>query len=338
MLWRPEGILRSVVIAAAEHVMGIDVTGPAEVFDMANRLDSKPQYHLELVAIPGGPVTTSTGFEVNAKDARRFMGPIDTLIATGGYGVEERGPADDLVQWVKRAAERSRRVCSVCTGSFILAAAGLLHGRRAATHWDTGRVFETMYPQVQLDLRSIYVRDGHIWTSAGSTAGIDLALALVEHDLGRSRALEIAKYLVVFLHRPGGQAQFSTALTAQARTAGQEAGGRFHELHAWIADNLATDLSVQALADHAKMSRRSFDRNYLDVMGQTPAKAVERIRVEAAARSLERGDVSIKRIAAICGFGSDEHLRRAFVRQLDVTPDQYRAAFGAPAGNDQAAA
>ena len=188
--------MRSVVIAAAEHVMGIDVTGPAEVFDMANRLDSKPQYHLELVAIPGGAVTTSTGIAVHAKDARHFMGPIDTLIVTGGWGVQKRGPTDDLAQWVKRAAERSRRVCSVCTGAFILAAAGLLNGRRAATHWDTGAGFAKLYPEVHLDLRSIYVRDGHIWTSAGSTAGIDLALALVEHDLGRSRALEIAKYLV----------------------------------------------------------------------------------------------------------------------------------------------
>jgi len=330
--------LRSVVITAADNVMGIDVAGPAEVFDMANRLDSKPQYHLELVAIPGGAVPTSTGIAVNAKDARRFVDPIDTLIVTGGWGVQKRGPTDELVQWVKRAAERSRRVCSVCTGAFVLAAAGLLNGRRAATHWDTGKGFARLYPQVQLDLRPIYVRDGHIWTSAGSTAGIDLALALVEHDLGRSRALEIAKYLVVFLHRPGGQAQFSTALTAQARTAGQEAGGRFHDLHAWIADNLTADLSVQALASRARMSRRSFDRNYFDVMGRTPAKAVERIRVEAAARSLERGDVSIKRIAATCGFGSDEHLRRAFVRQLDVTPDQYRATFGVRASNDQAAA
>jgi transcriptional regulator GlxA family with amidase domain len=318
--------------------MGIDVTGPAEVFDMANRLDSTPQYHLELVAIPGGAVTTSTGFALNAKDARGFTGPIDTLIVTGGYGIETRGPTDDLVQWVKRAAERSRRVCSVCTGTFILAAAGLLNGRRAATHWDTGAVFEKMYPEVNLDLRPIYIRDDDIWTSAGSTAGIDLTLALVEHDLGRSRALDVAKYLVVFLHRPGGQAQFSTALAAQALTAGQEAGGRFHDLHAWIADNLNADLSVLALADRAKMSRRSFDRKYLDIMGQTPAKAVARIRVEAAARSLERGDLSIKRIAATCGFGSDEHLRRAFVRQLDVTPDQYRAAFGALASNDQAAA
>jgi transcriptional regulator GlxA family with amidase domain len=266
------------------------------------------------------------------------MGPIDTLIVTGGYGVHRRGPTDELVQWVKRAAERSRRVCSVCTGTFILAAAGLLTGRRVATHWDTGTVFEKMYPDVNLDLRPIYIRDGDIWTSAGSSAGIDLALALVEHDLGRSRALEVAKYLVVFLHRPGGQAQFSTALSAQAQTAGQEAGGRFHDLHAWIADNLTADLSVQALADRAKMSRRSFNRNYLDIMGQTPAKAVERIRVEAAARALERGDLSIKRIAATCGFGSDEHLRRAFVRQLDVTPDQYRATFGARASNDQAAA
>ena len=188
-----------------------------------------------------------------------------------------------------------------------------------------------MYPDVRLDLAPIYIRDGDVWTSAGVTAGIDLALALVEQDLGRSTALAVAKQMVVFLHRPGGQAQFSSALTAQARTAAQEPDGRFHDLHAWIADNLAADLSVGALARRASMSRRSFDRNYLQVMGVTPAKAVEGMRIEAAKRALERGDLSIKRVAAISGFGDDEHLRRAFVRRLDVTPDQYRERFNSDA-------
>ena len=329
MLYEREDVLRTVAIVACDNAMGLDITGPAEVFDTANRLlGGAPQYRVEMLAVPGGAVTLSTGLSLQAKDARRWLGPIDTLIVTGGYGIHTRGPNDELVQWVRRAAERSRRVCSVCTGSFILAAAGLLKGRRAATHWVAGASFQRMYPDVRLDLRPIYVRDGDVWTSAGATAGIDLALALVEQDLGRNTALNAAKHLVVFLHRPGGQAQFSIALNAQTRTAGQEPGGRFYDLQAWMADNLTEDLSVSALAGRANMSRRTFNRNYLLVMGVTPAKAVEGMRVEAAKRALERGDLSIKRVAAICGFGDDEHLRRAFVRQLGVTPDHYRERFG----------
>ncbi len=325
--------MRTVAFVVFDRVVGIDVTGPAEVFDMANRLHpgDQPQYRIEFLALPGGAVRMAAGLELNAKDAGLWLGPIDTLIVPGGYGIVARGPNDALVGWVRRTAARCRRVCSVCTGAFVLAAAGLLNGRRAVTHWEAGPRLAEMYPDVRLDLAPIYIRDGDVWTSAGVTAGIDLALALVEQDLGRSTALAVAKQMVVFLHRPGGQAQFSSALTAQARTAAQEPDGRFHDLHAWIADNLAADLSVSALARRASMSRRSFDRNYLQVMGVTPAKAVEGMRIEAAKRALERGDLSIKRVAAISGFGDDEHLRRAFVRRLEVTPDQYRERFNSDA-------
>ncbi len=338
-MWRgPEVDLRTVVFVVFDDVVGLDVTGPAEVFDMANRVhEGDPQpYHLEFLALPGGVVSMASGLAIQAKDAAQWSGPIDTLVVPGGYGIGRRGPSDELVSWVKGAAERSRRVCSVCTGAYLLAAAGLLNGRRAATHWEVGANFAAKYPEVRLDLAPIYIRDGDIWTSAGVTAGIDLALALVEQDLGRSTALDVAKRLVVFLHRPGGQAQFSTALTAQARTASQELGGRFYELHSWIADNLTADLSVNALAQRANMSRRSFNRNYLELMGVTPRNAVERIRTEAARRALERGDLSIKRVAANCGFGDDEHLRRAFVRQLGVTPDHYRERFYSTLGGPDA--
>jgi transcriptional regulator GlxA family with amidase domain len=335
--------LRTVAFVVFERVVGLDVTGPVEVFDMANREHGAedPAYRVEILSLPGGPVRMASGLELFAKDASQWIGAIDTLIVPGGYGIQKRGASDPVVVWVRRAAERCRRVCSVCTGAFVLAAAGLLKGRRAVTHWQAGPGFAAMYPDVRLDLRPIYIRDGDVWTSAGVTAGIDLALALVEQDLGRSTALAVAKQMVVFLHRPGGQAQFSMALSAQARTASEEPGGRFYDLHAWIADNLTADLSVQALSQRANMSRRSFNRNYVQLMGVTPAKAVEGMRIEAAKRALERGDLSIKRVAAGCGFGDDEHLRRAFVRQLGVTPDQYRERFQAAlAGppDDQAAA
>ncbi len=324
--------LRVIAFVIFDSVVGLDVIGPAEVFDMANRTleGEPPPYRVEVLARPGGAVRTASGIELHANDADQWLGRIDTLIVPGGRGLSTRGPTDPLVAWVRRAAERCRRVCSVCTGAYILAAAGLLNGRRAVTHWEVGPDFSAKYPQVRLDLRPIYIRDGEVWTSAGVTAGIDLALALVEQDLGRSIALVVAKQLVVFLHRPGGQAQFSCALTAQARAAAQEPEGRFYDLQAWIADNLTADLSVSALAQRANMSRRTFNRNYMQVMGVTPAKAVEGMRVEAAQQALERGDLSIKRVAAMCGFGDDEHLRRAFFRRLGVTPDQYREQFSRP--------
>ena len=244
-------------------------------------------------------------------------------------------PAQDLVGWIRTIAPCCRRVCSVCTGAFLLAAAGLLDGRGAVTHWDSGDQFRSLYPEVQLDLSPIYRKDGRIWTSAGVTAGIDMALALVEEDLGRTAALAIAKQLVVFLHRPGGQAQFSNMLSAQVRALNQEPSHKFYELHGWIADNLMADLSVEALARRARMSTRSFTRYHSTLMGTTPAKAVEQMRLEAAKQALERGDLSIKRIAATCGFGDDERLRRAFVRNLGVSPDAYRERFASCSGADR---
>lgn len=317
--------MRTVAFVVFDQVVALDVAGPAEVFYTANRLceDDQPPYRVEVLALAGGPVRTASGVMLHATDAARWTDQIDTLIVPGPY----RPPPEAVVGWVKRTALRCRRVCGVCTGAFVLAAAGLLSGRRAVTHWEAGPRFAKLYPDVRLDLRSIYVRDGELWTSAGGTAGIDMALALVEQDLGRAAALAVAKFLVVFLHRPGGQAQFSSALSAQAHAAAQEPDGRFYDLHTWIADNLAADLSVSALARRANMSRRSFDRNYRQVMGMTPAKAVEGVRIEAVKRALERGELSIKRVAATCGFGDDEHLRRAFVRRLGVTPDEYRQRF-----------
>jgi transcriptional regulator GlxA family with amidase domain len=247
---------------------------------------------------------------------------LDTLLVAGGEGVDAAAENPVLIEWVRYRAAEARRVASVCTGAFMLAAVGLLDGRRAATHWKYCAKLAQRYPLVRVESDPIYVCDGSIWTSAGVTAGIDLALALVEEDLGRSLALAVARYLVVFLKRPGGQAQFSAALALQA------ADDKFGALHHWINQHLAGDLSLSVLADQAGMSERSFSRHYAEATGQTPARAIERLRLEAAQRLLSETRVPVKRIAQRCGFGSEETMRRSFHRLIDITPQDYRDRFG----------
>jgi transcriptional regulator GlxA family with amidase domain len=225
------------------------------------------------------------------------------------------------LDWVRVRATRARRVASVCTGAFLLAAAGLLDGRRAATHWMHCAELARRFPAVRVEPDPIFARDGAIWTSAGVTAAIDLTLALVEEDVGRSLALSVARHLVMFLKRPGGQAQFSAVLSLQG------ADDRFGALHSWMAGRLTDDLSLPALARKAGMSERSFSRHYVEATGITPARAVERLRVEAAQRLLSDTRLPVKRVAARCGFGSEETLRRSFVRLLAATPQDYRARF-----------
>ena len=232
-------------------------------------------------------------------------------------GVEAAAENPVLVDWVRQRAAQARRVASVCTGAFLLAAAGVLDGRRAATHWMYCARLAQRFPAVRVEPDPIFVCDGPVWTSAGVTAGIDLALALVEEDLGRSVALAVARYLVVFLKRPGGQAQFSAALALQA------AEDKFGALHDWINGHLDDELSLSVLADQAGMSERSFSRHYAEATGQTPARAIERLRVEAARRMLSESRLPVKRIAQRCGFGSEETMRRSFLRLMAVTPQDY---------------
>jgi len=246
---------------------------------------------------------------------------LDTLLVAGGEGAEAAAENPVLVDWVRQRATRARRVASVCTGAVLLAAAGVLDGRRAATHWEYCTRLAQRFPAVHVEPDPIFVRDGSVWTSAGVTAGIDLALALVAEDLGPSVALAVARHLVVFLKRPGDQAQFSAALALQA------ADDRFGALHDWINSHLGGDLSLSVLADQAGMSGRSFSRHYAQATGQTPARAVERLRVEAARRQLSDSRVPVKRIAQRCGFGSEETMRRSFLRLLAVTPQDYRSRF-----------
>ncbi|CAB5283914.1 MULTISPECIES: GlxA family transcriptional regulator [Burkholderia] len=316
---------RPILILAFPRAQLLDVSGPLQVFASVNELAlerGRPApYVPRIVAADAGPVETSSGVAVVADSLRSAARGIDTLIVAGGKGVHAASRDARLVRWVRRQADRARRVASVCTGAFLLAEAGLLDGRRAVTHWTRCDELAARYPNVRVEADPIFIREGALWTSAGVTAGIDLALALVEEDLGRAVALDVARELVVFLKRPGGQAQFSAMLSMQ-RT-----DDRFGELHAWIAEHLSADLSVPALAERARMSERSFVRHYRASTGRTPARAVEQIRVEAAQRLLGETGWPVKRIAARCGFGSEETLRRSFVRVLGVSPQEYRERF-----------
>jgi transcriptional regulator GlxA family with amidase domain len=316
---------RIVDVLAFPNAQVLDVTGPLQVFASANDLARQQgqalPYAVQVVAAHTDPVMTSCGLALVAAPLPAAGAPCDTLIIAGGWGVYEAACAVDLVAWVRQRALHCRRMTSVCTGAFLLAASGVLDGRRVATHWTRCEQLARTYPALKVEANPIFIQDGPVWTSAGVTAGIDLALALVEADLGRGVALEVARHLVVFLKRPGGQAQFSNTLALQ------QDDSRFGELHSWVAEHLTHDLSVTTLAAQAGMSERSFVRHYRSSTGQTPARAIEALRLEAARRLLAETALPVKRVASQCGFGSEETLRRAFVRGMDVTPMEYRERF-----------
>lgn len=317
--------LRSIVLLAFPNVQLLDVSGPLQVFASANELARMrglpPPYALRLVSVEGGLVASSSGIALQTASRQSVKGPIDTLIIPGGCGVSAASADARVTRWTFRLAKRSARIASVCSGAFLLAQTGLLDGKRVVTHWARCDELASRYPKLRVETDPIFVREGNIWTSAGVTAGIDLALALVEEDLGRSLALDVARELVVFLKRPGGQSQFSAALSVQ------KADDRFGELHAWMSTHLAADLSVPTLATRLHMSERTFMRHYKAETGQTPARTVERFRVEAAKRLLGESALPVKRIAARCGFGSEESMRRSFVRLLQIAPQTYRERF-----------
>jgi transcriptional regulator GlxA family with amidase domain len=324
----PPNAGRIIDVLAFPAVQLLDVAGPVQVFASANDIVAgddgvEPPYAVRVVAPGGRGVTASAGLELAAGPLPPIGERLDTLLVAGGEGAEAASADPALIDWVRARAAEAQRVASVCTGAFVLAAAGLLDGRRAATHWKYCAELKQRFPAICVEPDPIYLCDGGVWTSAGVTSGIDLALALVEDDLGRSVALAVARYLVVFLKRPGGQAQFSAALALQV------ADDRFGALHDWINDHLAGDLSLSALADRAGMSERSFSRRYAEATGLTPARAIERLRVEAARRLLSETRLPVKRIAQRCGFGSEETMRRSFLRLMVTTPQDYRIRFGA---------
>lgn len=330
--------VRHVVFAVAPELVLLDACGPLEAFWRAEltlaagtpqAARSQPvAYRTSIASVDGGVLQTFPGLPVlttrlDALDDE----PIDTLIVPG-VPVDDATPLQaELVAWLARRAPQVRRVCSVCTGAFYLAAAGLLDGRRATTHWRDAAQLARRFPNVRVDADPIFIRDMRdgraVWTSAGVTAGIDLALALIEEDVGHAVAMQAARRLVVFMKRPGGQSQFSAALAAQA-----SAGGPFEALHSWMAENLRDDLTVERLAERTQMSPRTFARRYVDEVGRTPAKTVAALRLEAASRSLAESRRPLKRIAVECGFGSEQNLRRAFVRRFGVLPQDYRERFG----------
>ena len=310
---------RRIVFVVYPRFTALDLVGPHEVLATAG------EYVIEVAAPGAGAVTTTRGPTIVADRALASVrGPIDTLIVVGGKGSRAAAHDPELVQWVRRAARHSRRVASVCTGAFVLAAAGVLDGRRATTHWASCQALADSYPSIEVDPDPIFVRDGDVWTSAGVTAGMDLALALVEDDLGRDAALRVARRLVVFVQRPGGQSQFSVQLRAQADAPAREP---IRHLQHWITEHPDDDLSVERLAARVAMSPRHFARVFRAETSETPAVFVERVRVETARRLLETTGLAVEDVAAAAGFGTVETIRRAFARRVGVNPAAYRERF-----------
>jgi transcriptional regulator GlxA family with amidase domain len=316
------------VVMALESTQSLDVLGPVEVLQAASRIAAQRGlgvgYEVEVVTPGGGGVALSNGLTLSAGDLPTLRGgKIHTILVAGGAAARHAGADDPAIVWLRAAAPRAQRVTSVCTGAFALATAGLLDGRRATTHWAYCRALARTHPAVAVEDEPIYVRDGDIWTSAGVTAGMDLALALVEEDLGSEIALEAARWLVLFLKRPGGQAQFSAGLAMQLASATREP---LRDLQAWMADHLDADLSVGALAARACLSERHFTRAWRAETGLTPAAYVEALRVERARTLLEDGS-AVDVAARAAGFASAEVLRRVFHRRLGVGPAAYRDRF-----------
>jgi transcriptional regulator GlxA family with amidase domain len=325
---------REIVFLIFPDFQILDLTGPLEVFSQAERR-ANGNYVLRTLALEPGPVTSSSGLSVSAEPARPFTDTgtssadtlieADTLIVVGGRGTDAAVADSEHAAWIKAASARVRRVASVCNGAFLLAEAGLLDGHRATTHWTRATDLAERYPAVIVDADPIFIREGAVATSAGVTSGIDLALALVEEDLGSAAARSVARQLVVFVQRPGNQRQFSVQLTAQ-----RPAREPIRDLLNHIAEHPDADLSVPALAARVGLSERQFLRVFPAETGHSPAGYVEAARVEAACRLLEMTDDGLERIARICGFGTLRTLQRSFQRVLAVAPHEYRDRFSRP--------
>ena len=306
----------------------LDITGPLEVFAHTSRWLQEerdlgaPPYALDLVATEPGPIRCSSGIDIIATRRLRDVDATDTLLVAGGNGFPEAAADAEIMDWLGRIGPSTPRVASICTGALLLARTGLLDGRRATTHWAYCDELRAAGRGIRVDADAIFVRDGGVMTSAGVTAGIDMALAMIEQDWGQPVAVAIARQLLTYLKRPGGQSQFSEQQNARAAVSDP-----LLTLQQWILDNLDRPLSVPLLARRVSMSERSFSRRFHAAVGTSPAKYVERCRVAAARGQLERTSQSLERIAASCGFRSGEILRRAFLRELGVSPTAYRERF-----------
>jgi len=326
---------RLVVILLFDGVDLLDVTGPPEVFSLVRRElgEASPVYRVVLAAETLDPVTTAAGVrvlpDVTFEEVARES--IDTLLVPGSVETDDRGRVRALtdptvVGWVKALAERTRRVTSVCVGAHVLAATGLLDGRRATTHWSTARQLAAEHPEVRVDADPIFIRDGDVWTGAGISACLDLSLALVADDFGEALALRVARQLVMYLKRPGGQSQFSVPLEPVSTTR------RVEDLRHHIMRHIAEPLTVADLAAHAHLSERQLTRVFKSELGMTPSAYIESVRVELARHRLESTDATLERIVSACGFGTTDTLVRAFRRRLDTTPTEYRRRFRAATG------
>ena len=314
---------RQIVMLVYPSAHLLDISGPMSLFAAANDFAGYKAYEVALAAAVTGPVETSSGLQIMAT---RRIGPVmagvDTLLVAGGIGVDAALGERRLINWLHRQAPRCRRVASVCSGALLLAEAGLLDGRRAVTHWVRCDQLAADYPKIEVERDPIFVRDGKFYSSAGVSAGMDLALALIEEDLGSSVAAALAREFVLYMRRSGGQAQFSPALKAQSTQPGKIAG-----LQQWVLANLHLPLSVEDLAARIAMSQRHFARRFTQEAGMTPAAFVTAARVDAARQALAAGTEPIETVAERLGFGSAERLRRSFQRHLAVTPSQFRNHF-----------
>ena len=322
----PRVATRTVALVGFEGLQLLDLTGPVEVFSQATRLlqeegDARtPAYRVIFSAPERGRVASSSGLSLLCECARRELPETDTLLVVGGAGTWRASEDETLLDWLRERAHQSRRFGSVCTGALVLGRAGLLDGRRATTHWQYIGELARLVPTARVSPEAIFVQDGNLWTSAGVLAGMDMALAMVEQDWGKSLALEVARRLVMYQQRAGSAAQRSTALEAQAAAA----EGRFRQLADWIPHHLAEDLSVPRLAARFDMSPRHFARCFREELGVTPAKFIEQLRFEAARQALGEGSASVEDVAGRCGFGCAETLRRVFQRRLGMGPSAYR--------------
>lgn len=314
-----QALRRTVLVAVYESANFLTLAALLEIFALANRFSEREEYKLIVCSEKGGPIATSEGLQVMS-DALADIADqdIDTLVLGGGWGYASASRTTSLPQWAGTIAARARRVCALGGGVFVGAEAGILDGRRVTIHPRVYEEFKARFTHIEVDCTSLFRRDGNVWTSPGMAATIDLALAVVEDDLGYERTIEIARFAVVYMRRTGRQSQVSLMLEFQSRSS------RFSSLNQWIADNLHADLDVDRLARQANMSLRSFSRLYTQEMGASPAKVVAALRIEAAMTALQDGQGSIANIAYRCGFGNEDRMRRAFIRQFNKPPSAFR--------------
>lgn len=323
-LWAMNTPQRKIGIVAYDGVQALDLVGPMDVFDSANTIvdASEPPYKLVVIGLKAGRCKTESGLTIEADCTLDEAPRLDTIIVPGGAGIRREGPGEIVARWLRARAKNTRRIASVCTGVYALAKSGLLDGRRATTHWRWADELAQRFPSIRVESDLIFVQDANIFTSAGITAGIDLALKFVEDDLGGDVALGVARALVVYLKRPGGQLQYSEPLKFQTLST-----DRFRDIATWMIAHLDADLSADVLAEQANLSTRQFNRKFKSAFGTTPARFVERLRLDEARKRLMSPAQGIEHIARSVGYESADAFRRSFERRFGVNPSRYRARF-----------